>query len=890
MRLALICAAAITLAAAVSAGEPSGTAGSGTITVLSSDTLLRSHLVFKTPVVIGKDGQLKPAPDPSPKAAGPMADFQSPLPSADWIKPDFNDSSWEKDRAPIEAGPEVDAVRYTGPSNSLICVRAKFTVADPGKVQDLKLSLEYVGGAVVHVNGQELSRGHMPSGEIKPDTLAEKYPDDLYVQPDGNFAQIRAYKWSPEAQAAFAPRFRKMAGVAVPQKLLRAGVNVLAIEVHRAPVNEAATTARRVKQDTGSGGIPGIWAYAGLKDLSLTAAAGSALSPNVERPKGIQVWNCAPYETVSAFSYGDGGELQPIVVSSPRNGVFSGRLAVSSDQPIRGLKAAVSELAGPGGAKLPAASVRVRWAEAGIASGQTTSSVRHNALLEAAPAEVPVVRAAHSGDQYPTNYLRLKYNPGPCFPVKRTGLAGGAVAPLWITVRVPRETAAGSYQGTVTVSADGLPPVVVPFRVEVSAWTMPDPKDFHVTSFGQHSPDSLALYYNVPMWSDRHFDLMGKSLALMAEVNSRQALAELAIDFYGIGGNRESMVRWIKDGDGYKHDFAVLDKYLDMVAKSMGKPALLRLNCWGEQRPGWGGMPADPAECWAKVKEGKQVSLLDPATGKIEPMDQPPPGTEESLKFWKPVLDEVRKRVEARGWFDVTAMGHNSYNCPAYPAAVSIFRKIWPDGVWAYTAHNGELGAKWATTEKGVTVLARYADCVWTRGHPTARGYRALLGPRPGFWCYTFRTDFNDTSPLVLYRDILEEEIMCGHDGVSDFGVDFFAFKSKSGKLTHVGCGRGTGGPTCTCMAILAAGPDGPVASERYEQFREGLEVAEAILYLERALQEKKVGGELAGKVNRLLDARGEAFMKHWPNGRFERDLELLALAGEVAAAAGGGK
>ena len=862
-------------------------AGAGTVTVLNSDALLRSHLVFKTPVVVTKDGQLRTPLDPTPHVRNPrpMAEFQSPLPAPDWTNPDFNDSSWEKDRTPIEAGPEEDSVRYAGPSNALICARAKFTVDDPGKVRDLKLSLEYVGGAVVHVNGRELARGHMPAGEIKPDTLAEKYPDDLYCEPDGSFVQIIRGKLTNPA--GFERRYRKMADVSVPAEILRKGVNVLAVEVHRAAVNEAAVSAKRVRQDTGMGRIPGIWAYAGFKDLSLTAAAGSALFPSVGRPAGIQVWNCAPHETVTAFDYGDGGEVQPVVIASPRNGVFSGRLAVSSGQPIRGLKVNVSDLASPGGGKLPSAAVRVRCGEPGGVGGPSRTSPRFNAILDAIPAEIPVVKASHPGGHYPTNYLRLKYVGGPRFPVARKGLTAGAVAPLWITVRVPADAAPGRYAGTVTVSATGLDPVAVPLKVNISAWTLPEPRDFRVTSFGQHSPDSLANYYNVSLWSDRHFELMGKSMALMAELNSRQALAELAIDFYRLGGNRESMVRWIRGADGgFKHDFTVLDKYLDTVAKHMGKPALLRLNCWGELRPSWGGMPSEPEACWAKVNEGKAVSLLDPATGRIERMDQPVPGTEKSFKFWKPVLDEIRSKVEARGWLDVTAMGHNSYNSPAHPTVVGVFKKIWPDGVWSYTAHNGVMGQQWRTSEKGVTMLARYADCVWTRSRPVPRGYRKLLQPRPGFWCYTFRTDFNDVSPLIYYRDILEEEIMGGHDGVSDFGVDFFAFKSKSGRATHVGCGRGTGGPTCTCMALLAPGPDGPVASERYEAFREGVELCEAILFLERALQDRKISGETADRVNHLLDARGEAFLKRWPGGRFERDRKLLEMAGEVATAA----
>jgi hypothetical protein len=59
----------------------------------------------------------------------------------------------------------------------------------PKKVQDLKLTLEYVGGIAVYVNGREVRRAHLPPGELKPDTLAERYPDDLYCEPDGTFLQ-----------------------------------------------------------------------------------------------------------------------------------------------------------------------------------------------------------------------------------------------------------------------------------------------------------------------------------------------------------------------------------------------------------------------------------------------------------------------------------------------------------------------------------------------------------------------------------------------------------------------------------------------------------------------------------------------------------------------------
>jgi hypothetical protein len=195
----------------------------------------------------------------------------------------------------------------------------------------------------------------------------------------------------------------------------------------------------------------------------------------------------------------------------------------------------------------------------------------------------------------------------------------------------------------------------------------------------------------------------------------------------------------------------------------------------------------------------------------------------------------------------------------------------------------------------------KFAVCVWTEGGLRPRGCRDLLKPRPSLWCDTARNRHWDWSPLVLLRNLPEEVINRGMDGVGDFGADLFPVRKDSGKGVYMlGNGRGTGGPGAATHSLLAPGPDGAVATERYECFREGTELSEAILYLEQALLEKRVGGEIAQKVGGYLDARGEAFIKFWyerggqfisrwsPAGQAERDAELLALCAEVAKVSGG--
>ena len=833
--------------------------------ILSNESYLRAFLVFKTPVFITKDGQVKVALEPVAKDPKPLLDYQSPPPPADWTKVEFDDFAWDRQRAPIEIAPggqtgHSQGARFTAPPNSLICLRGKFLVDDPAKAQDLRLSLEYVGGAVVYVNGEELTRGHIPAGPVKADTLAEKYPDDLYCEPDGMY--LADAKKNP---AGFARRYRRLADVAVPAKLLKKGTNVLAVDIHRAPINEAAIAAKRIAwPGDGMYTVPGMWATAGLKGLSLSSTSAAGVVPNVARPKGVQVWNVAPFGTVTAFDYGDPGDPLPIVVAAAKNAVFSGRLVVSSDQAIKGLKVAASDLKQTaGGATLPASAVRVRYAKPAVPAECWTPPQRFNGLADTVPAEVPVSAVK--------------------------GANAGAVASLWFTVRVPKDAKAGTYEGTVTVEAEGLKPTAVPFRVTVSDWTMSDPKDFRQHHLIFVSQEAVAKHYGVPLWSDKHFELMGKSLALLAEVNSREIPINLGTDFYGRLGNEETMVRWVRQADGsFKYDWTVFDKYCDLVAKTTGKPLPLRLNCWGE------------SDKDGKNTVVKSVSVFDPATGKITTMDQPPIGTDESIAFWKPVVDEALKKLEARGWLDVSSFGHNSYCYHPKPQVVSAAKKIWPNGVWSYTAHNGTLGGAFVGTEKGVTMPIKVSVCVWTEGRLAPRGYAALLKPRPSIWCDTARTRHRDYSPLIVVRNLPEEVIMRGQDGAGDFGGDLFPVKNQRGGYMCLGNGRGTGGPGAAQVAILAPGPDGAISTERFETFREGTELGEALLFLEKSLQDKKISGDLAQKVNRYLDERSEVFIRYWyerrpgtwdatyrltPPGLAERDARLLALCAEVAAA-----
>jgi len=317
-----------------------------------------------------------------------------------------------------------------------------------------------------------------------------------------------------------------------------------------------------------------------------------------------------------------------------------------------------------------------------------------------------------------------------------------------------------------------------------------------------------------------------------------------------------------------------------MVAKYLGKPRYLRLNCWGD----CGNRSGTP-------NGGAMVSTLDPATGKVGTMPQPRPGTEESLAFWRPVFNEVLKRIKARGWLEETTLGYNSYNSVPPPALVDVAARLWPEGVWSLASHCGQSGMKFVGSDKSVVMAVRHATGVWSCAPPS---YSVQAMPRRDTFCKATRAGggldcfFNDFSPPADHRAVVEEVVRAGYDGLCEFGVDLFPLKKPSGGYATPPGGRGVNwaAPGRSTLALLAPGPDGPVATERFEMFREGLELTEALLFIELAVAEKKLSDDLQKRAKSVLDARSRAFRRGWFGSRYiqsEYDEKLLDLAGEVA-------
>ncbi len=127
-------------------------------------------------------------------------------PGTGWSAPGFNDAAWASGRAELGFGDGGETTVLASGSLAYY-FRAGFTVADPGAVGSLTLSLIRDDGAAVYVNGTEVARTNLPSGTLTAATRAT--------------ANVSGTAESTPVTYS------------VPPGVLVAGTNVIAVEVHQ---------------------------------------------------------------------------------------------------------------------------------------------------------------------------------------------------------------------------------------------------------------------------------------------------------------------------------------------------------------------------------------------------------------------------------------------------------------------------------------------------------------------------------------------------------------------------------------------------------------------------------------------------------------------------------
>jgi hypothetical protein len=143
---------------------------------------------------------------------------QGPPPADNWNSPAFDDTSWPSGSAPLGYGNGNEATvlgfgRSAQNKFPAYYFRRSFSIRDAASISHLTVDLVRDDGAVVYLNGVELLRDNMPSGDISYGTLASSV-----IGGDAEEIPVRFM---------------------VPSSLLMTGLNLLAVEVHQVSVTSS---------------------------------------------------------------------------------------------------------------------------------------------------------------------------------------------------------------------------------------------------------------------------------------------------------------------------------------------------------------------------------------------------------------------------------------------------------------------------------------------------------------------------------------------------------------------------------------------------------------------------------------------------------------------------
>jgi len=827
--------------------------------ILSRKTAWRWHLAWRRPDVV--PAASTPGGMPSePDTLRPKRSFDEeaetetityPPPPAGWTTPGFDSGDWPRDVMPIRPGGG-----HMGPfhvSAGVLSVRGTFLVGDPKAVGDLYLSFAYRGGAAVYLNGEEVLRRDLPEGPITAATPGTDYPDEAWVDAAGQ-PLPRGRDMKPEHRKRAAGRERRLEPVRLPVGRLRTGVNVLAIEVHRSDYHPSAKTwwaDRRYMY----GGFRG-WVPLRLDDVRL-AATGSGFTANTGCPPGVHIWVPDTTDRLDVVDDPD-PQVGPPVIAIPavRNGRFSGALAVSSSEAIKGLRVSAGDLTHKGGkGELPASAVQIRFIrKANLPETVPRYGARKtfDAMMDAAPAKV-----APDGSR-------------------------GAVALEWLTVHVPGAAAPGAYEGTVSVAMDGREPVAVPLKVDVAGWTLPDPQAFRTVVSIYQSPSTLAALYKVREWSEAHWRLMDRSFALLAPFGCD--LVNLPVVDQTQFGNDEGMVYWVKGSGGkFDYDFTVFDRFIALVKKHLGKPSFIALQVWH-------GRGYDSPKAAGRKNT---VTVIDPATGSRQHLQVPEFGTAEAKAFWTPALNAIKARLAREGLEDSLCLGILSDGVGP-PVMHKMFAEILPGVRWTRGCHTQTYATKPSPLPGGGRIVCQefcYGTGVQDPGRRIPRIWEHPT--RPGI---DYKRGHRDWSPLAVFRTAPTMALLKQTRGIGRICLDYWWLPTAK-KRRRRGWNHFNRWPHSSCAqreptiwALAYPGPDGAVQTIRLQAILEGVQDAEALVCVTEAAytQPDRLGPDLTARckaffLERIQEGRQHYYAPRNRAGRRRRTAHLHALAAEVA-------
>lgn len=387
---------------------------------------------------------------------------------------------------------------------------------------------------------------------------------------------------------------------------------------------------------------------------------------------------------------------------------------------------------------------------------------------------------------------------------------------VWLTIRIPRDAAAGEYSGRLEIHA-GAESKRFEISLHVLDLTLPDINKgpFYLTIW--QDPAAVARVADVPLWSPAHWKLLEAYARNLADHGERSISTSIIYDPWRsqTGFVYPSMVQWrfpgtYKTGEAsrFQFDFSVFDRYVEMMMKA--------------------GIDKD-IQCFSMVDGPGRTSLCnigytDTTTGKLR-ICPTHVGDADYKDVWGAFLPALVRHLNERGWLDRTYMGFDEK-----PGAImqGIFSVLKADAPELKVALAGGSSSEESATAGNLILYygaLRRRDVV-----------RRLLEERRNVGPTTFYTACGTASPnTFIYSPQWESRMfpwIAFQYGLA--GYSRWAYQSWPSDVLKAPESRWHSGDSF----FVYPGKDGPIDSTRWELMRQGIEDFEALDMLKERIAE----------------------------------------------------
>ncbi|WP_316788757.1 DUF4091 domain-containing protein [Pedobacter frigoris] len=229
--------------------------------------------------------------------------------------------------------------------------------------------------------------------------------------------------------------------------------------------------------------------------------------------------------------------------------------------------------------------------------------------------------------------------------------------PVWISLKVPQNTSAGTYTGSIKIKGDKT--YTLPINITVLDKALPAPKNWaYDLDLWQH-PASIARVHQVELWSDAHFTLMKKYYQMLADAGQKTITASIVNEPWGhqTFDDYPSLIKWTKKKDGsWTYDYSLFDKYISFV---MSCGITERINCYSM-------VPWKIAFTYYDESTQKEAVFTDAI------------GTPAYNVFWKTMLTDFTRHLKQKNWFGKTYIAMDERPMKAMQSVIKLLKEVDP--------------------------------------------------------------------------------------------------------------------------------------------------------------------------------------------------------------------